>query len=394
MKTLLLAPFRLLGLLFGQFSWSPPKWLVACFTFLKKHLKIALSLFCAILIAIALVFYIDSLPKPISTKAVFSTVSFNSTLTVNFEYDLDALHEDQLHPEGQPSTARIDLLHKTVKSGITLEPAKAGVWTWANDNHLTFKPETPWPAGTQYQVIFDKTIFGDEIRLSSDEYSFTTLPLTASIRDKKFYQDPTDATIRRVIATINFSHPVDTESFEKRLSLEMTPKKALGSSGKKHDFSVTYNSNKQTAYIQSTPITLPNEPEFVPDIYSFLKVSNHSAKIIRNAKNKPEQVLTLEFTDPIEKDELLSKLNVYRLPKSNQPGGRSYWEGPEQVDENIIQNSVKSTLTMIPNKKSSSNIYNFVLDEPENIYLYLKIDLKKSIFQAKGQFFLPVVKKN
>jgi len=196
MKKLLLAPFYLLSFIFGKFSWSPPVWLVACFSFLKRHIKIALTLLCGVLIAVGLTLHIQSLPKPVSTKAVFSSISYTSAqrgrgskpsyLDVQFIYDLEALHENQAQPEGKPSTARIDLLDKEVKSGITLTPAKAGKWTWTNDNRLRFEPETPWPAGTQYEVDFDKRIFADEIRLSDLDYTFTTPPLKARMFNRDF----------------------------------------------------------------------------------------------------------------------------------------------------------------------------------------------------------------
>jgi len=107
MKKLLLAPLKLLSFLFGQFSWSPPIWLVACFSFFRKHIKITLGLICAVMITVGINHYIQSLPKPISTKAEFSEISLSSPssrtgtespskLYVNFIYDLDALHEDYL----------------------------------------------------------------------------------------------------------------------------------------------------------------------------------------------------------------------------------------------------------------------------------------------------------
>ena len=413
MKKLLLAPLRLLGFLFGQFRWSPPSWLIACCTFLKKHLKVTLSLLSLVLIAVGITFYIQSLPKPISAIANFTPILLNSTnnisnstpssLSIIFEYDLDSLHEDQVRPEGKPSMARIDLLEKQVKSGITIKPAIAGVWRWESDFYLRFEPEVRWPSNTEYEVHFDKTIFGDDVRLAKSTYRFTSPPFEAYLDSKQFYQDPTDVSIRRVLATVKFSHPVDKESVKKHLTLEMLPEKALNGSGKKHDFSVTFRDNDHTVDIQSTPVTLPQKAsymtvkldkgiksilggkttqkelivkEFIPDIYSFLKVSNATTNIVRNEKNEPEQVLTLEFTDPIESKELLNKLNLYSLPTRREPQGRSSWSSPSQVNANVLKNSDKVALKMIPNERSSSNIYNFIIDEAEHTYLYLKIDEK------------------
>jgi len=408
MKKLLLAPLRLLAVLFGQFSWSPPTWLTLGLVFLRKHLKIAAGLLCAIGIALGLNHYIQSLPKAVSTKADFSALSISSVgpnettkvpqLYVDFSYDLDALNENQPRPQGQPATARIDLLNKEVKSGITLSPEKAGKWTWDDDNRLSFKPETPWPAGIEYEVDFDNTIFTDDIRLSDKDYSFSTPPLTARMTSTEFYQDPTDASIRRVIATIEFSHPIETASVEKRLQLEMQAKEALSLSVEKHDFSVTFSKNNRFAYVQSTPVSLPDKAsymtikledgvttllggkamqrsvegkEFIPDIYSFLKVSNVSFITLRNEKNQPEQVLSLEFTDPIEEKELLSKLNVYQVPNNRKPYLPNK-KGETRVK--LREGLVKSKIKMVPNERSSSKVFNFIVDEPENSYLFLRID--------------------
>jgi len=171
MKKLLLLPFTLLAFLFGNFSWSPPKWLVACFHYLKKHLRIALGLFCAALVAIGVTYYIDSLPKPFYTTAEFSKISSHS-------YNSRT---------GEEIPAQLDVHN----------PAKAGTWSWVSDNRLSFKPETPWPAGEQYQVEFDQSIFNDDTLLSDNNFSFSTPELTAHVKEKQFYQDPSDPTIRR-----------------------------------------------------------------------------------------------------------------------------------------------------------------------------------------------------
>jgi len=173
MKKLLLAPVKLLDFLFGRFRWSPPTWLVACFSFFKKHLKIVLSLLVIALIAIGLYFYVQSLPKPVSAKAELLPILIDSSrsgtnrkpaaLDILFDYDFEKLHEDQEKPEGKPSMARIDLVKKQVKDGITIKPAKAGVWKWESDFYLRFEPETRWPSDTEYEVHLDESIFGGDI---------------------------------------------------------------------------------------------------------------------------------------------------------------------------------------------------------------------------------------
>ena len=142
---------------------------------------------------------------------------------------------------------------------------------------------------------------------------------------------------------MEFSHPIDKDSFERRLSMGMQAEKALDHKNTKaHGFSVSYNKSQRQAYITSEPVSLPTEPNYmkimvgdgvstllggaastekleqktlIPDLYSFLKVSNAGINIVRNSKDEPEQVITLEFTDHINQQELLKKLSVFRLPK-------------------------------------------------------------------------------
>lgn len=405
MKKILLAPFYLLGFLVGRFRWSPPHWLTALYSFLKSHLKITAALILLISTVIGVYYYLDSKPRPISSKAAISEIRLASTnsrgevipssITVNFTYDYEALHDDQPRPQGTPSVARIDLLGKKVDTGIILSPNKKGTWRWVNDNTLEFQPETHWPAGTKYALNFDETVFSDDTYLSSAKYSFSTPELSAKFNSTEFFQDPTDPSIRRVISTIEFTHPIEHDSVKQALSLGMQPKKANSAVLKKHDFDVTFSKNNRYAYIQSTPVTLPKEPNYmritlnkgvksvfggnasssaienkqlIPDVYSFLKVSYVTASIIRNQNNEPEQVITIEFTDAINEETLLNKLSLYRLP--------SYKRSANQVDEKVLANSEAITLKLIPNPRSSSTIFNFVIDQPERASLYLKVDEK------------------
>jgi len=101
MKKLLLLPLKLLSFIFGQFSWSPPRWLVASFSFFKKHIKITLGLICAVMIAAGITQYIQSLPKPISTKAEFSEISLRQKQVFGDGTVTTVYHSYQKH-RGQP----------------------------------------------------------------------------------------------------------------------------------------------------------------------------------------------------------------------------------------------------------------------------------------------------
>ena len=409
MKKILLFPFTLLALLIGQVSWSPPAWLQALYRVLLTHLKTSLGLLVLVAACVAAFYYYQNLPKPVMVKAHIAAIPLTANydgakpghLNIRFEYDFSQLHEDQIRPQGVPSVARIDLVGKTLVEGIQLSPAKKGQWIWINDRELQFRPETDWPAATQYSITFDKSIFVTEAVLSDTHYTTTTPALKAEFSAIEFYQDPQDIAVRRVVSTLKFTHPVDQASLESLLSMSM---RASGDNilakAKPYQFTVSYDKHYREAYIQSEAVALPDKPNymkvalaaglksilggqasensvekkiFIPDVYSFLKVETNS-QIVRNEKNQPEQLLMLEFTDDINEKELLDKLSIYLLPKSGQRNGRNYWKGPRQVNANVLNDSKKIAFTVIANENNYSKVYNLKIDAPEGRYIYLKID--------------------
>ena len=409
MKSLLLFPFKLLSYLFGKFNWAPPVWLSAINDVRKKKPQAFWGVLAGLIIALVGYEYYQSLPKDITVKAVIQNPGITQNyenakpdnLYIEFAYDFSKLNPDQKRPEGIPSVARIDLVGEEIIEGISLQPAKKGKWRWTNDRSIQFVPETDWPAGTEYSIKFDKSIFVEEAKLSESSYKFSTPEFKVYFSNIEFYQDPQDISIRRVISTLSFSHPVEKASFEEKLSLGMRPSgENLVVAPIPYKYSVTYDKNQREAYIQSEPVSLPDKPNYmkiiisegvktmlggaateetsedkilIPDIYSFLKINNASTQIVRNEKNEPEQLIMLEFTDYINEKELLNKLSVHLLPKRNIKKRSNYWQSPREVTSEVLHNSDTVNFRLIPNEKENSKFYSFVIDVPENRYLYMKV---------------------
>ena len=409
MKSVFLFPFKVLSYIFGQFNWAPPRWLSAINGVRKHRPQVFWAVIAGLILALAGYEYYQSLPKDITVKAVIQAPGVTSNyenarphnLEIEFVYDFAKLNNNQKRPEGIPSVARIDLVGEEIAEGINLHPAKKGKWRWIDDRNIQFVPETDWPAGTEFSVKFDKSIFVSEAKLSENSYKFLTPKFNVYFSNIEFYQDPQDISIRRVISTLSFSHPVDKKSLEENLSMGMRPSgENVDASLSPYKFSVTYDKNQREAYIQSEPVSLPDQPNYmkinieqgvktllggaasektsedkvlIPDIYSFLKVQSVSTQIVRNEKNEPEQLIMFEFTDYIFEKELLSKLSVHLLPKRNQKKRNNYWSSPREVSSEVLQNSDAVSLRLIPNEKQSSKFYSFVIDVPENRYLYMKV---------------------
>lgn len=409
-KKILLAPFTLLAFFVGKISWSAPPWLKGVLSLRHSKPIFFYGVIVTAIVSLSTWVYVNSLPKPVMVKALIDAIeitpNFESArpdnLDIEFVYDLAALNLDQKKPEGVASVARIDLVGQEIVEGIELSPAKKGQWTWIDDKRIQFVPDADWPAGTEFSLRLDASIFVSKTILSESSYQFSTPELSADISSIELYQDPVDISVRRVVSTISFSHPVEKDLFEEKLSMSMRPSgENITASAKPYAFTVTYDKNFREAYIQSEPLALPSQPNYmklqlesgiktvlggketeqteenktlIPDIYSFLKVKDARSSIVRNKKNEPEQIVLLEFTDDIDRQELLSKISFYLLPKNGDRHGKPYWKEPREVNENVLLDSQKVVYSAIPNARNFSKHYSFEIDVPENRFLYIKID--------------------
>ena len=57
------------------------------------------------------------------------------------------------------------------------------------------------------------------VSLEDYRFKFRSRPFAASIPQSQFYQDPVDPNLKKLVATVAFSHPVDTARFESEVSL-------------------------------------------------------------------------------------------------------------------------------------------------------------------------------
>jgi len=403
-----------LSAVIGHFHWAPPGWLSG-FLALRKNKPLV---FWAGLILILsstmggyfLYHYYQSLPGDVMVRAEVKLPLLAdaddekpepSSLTVSFVYDFSQLKPNQKKPSGKPSAARLDLSGRQVKKGITLTPEISGRWVWENDNKLIFTPERAWPPGQKFTVSFDKSVFSKETKLTSSKLSFITQPMTVKMKDFRFYQDPKNRKIHKVVSTLLFSHPVDRKSLEQHLKMSMRPSGAdIKSQPVDFTYTVKYSKNLLKAYVHSTPIKLPGEPNFmhqvltagiksitggvpsatrlseqvkIPDLYSFLRVEKIASHIVRNKKSDPEQVFTIQFTDAITSAEIKDKLKIYLLPKYNSHRHKNYWSSPREVNAETLKSSRLIKLDMIPNQKNASVTYSFKYNAPVRRYLYAYI---------------------
>ncbi len=425
--------FGFLSRIFGKISWSPPPWMAFLKNFssnveelasrladtgrsladnyLKKILKRTAIVLPVVLAVITLIVW-----YAVGQSGVIEVTGTQPGLT-KLE---DVLKPDPVHIHFSGSAARLDLVGKVVAKGITISPAIEGEWKWVADNHLVFVPKADWAVGEKYAVKMDRSLFPDHVKPSSHTYTFKTPPFKAELINAEFYQDPEDPKIRKVVATVRFTHPVDAASFEKRVSLRRSDQKTgfLGIGAETYPFTVSYDKYKGEAYIHSKPMDIPEKsmamyvtvdsgvraerggPEtekkieqavVIPGKYTFLQIESVELTLVRNERYEPEQVIVVQTTAGVQESEIVKNLTVSVLPQDLPavPGRESiknyHWSDPAIIGPEVLALSQNLKLAPLPRDREYAVLHSFKYNAPAGRYLSVK--LNKGI-QAFGGYLL------
>tara|TARA_R110002126_G_scaffold38317_11_gene114452 strand:- start:4341 stop:10211 length:5871 start_codon:yes stop_codon:yes gene_type:complete len=399
--------------IFGSLSWRAPHWLQQLTQTARQRPRLFYSVLLLVLALLAAVvggyYYYQQLPKPLRVQAEVivpepghyqDDVEQPTPLLLQFSYDYPAQGIARTSvPAPVLSAARLDLLGEVLSEGVAISPAIAGKWLWQDDNTLTFTPEQAWPAGQQYTVKLEKRIFNPQIKLAAQQYRFATVPLTVEINRLRFYQNPSEPASRQIVATLNFSHPVQLASVERQLTMLMRADGA-DKQQKPQPIPFTLNADKsgRVLYLQSENIRLPAQEQYltlqlqngvaaqhgdgktesgakaqllVPDSASFLKVSDMTADIVRNPQQQPEQMLMLSFTDRLSRAELQNKLKLYVLPK-NPRRNSSYW-APGEVNTTVLQQASLLNYELMPTALAHDDAFSIKLDLPPGQHVFVSV---------------------
>jgi uncharacterized protein YfaS (alpha-2-macroglobulin family) len=309
-------------------------------------------------------------------------------------------------PEGNP-IARLDLVGKRVTTQITMTPFHAGDWTWQDERTLKFEPTEDWPAGEKFKIRLAPELFASYVEIADLSPSFKTLPFTGTLENFRFYQDPTQRSVRKAVGTLKFSHPVDPAALQAAIKLRMREDGAtVLSDAKDVAFTVDFDSVRREAYVHSTPLELPEKQNYIkltvdknlkpergparleqeleaeaviPDLASFFKVESINADIVRNQEGEPEQTLLFDFTDRVHSERFVQQISVWLLPRNAKlPDGRiseNYrWESPRQITPEVLSFATRVNLQANPTEDAHADVQSFRFDEVENRYLYIKIE--------------------
>ncbi len=393
----------LLAPVVGRISWTRPAW-PARLERRRKALgrKFYYGLYGvlgALLLAIVGVVIYRNMPQPALTTVSIDVPDITPAhepleprpVTVHFSLDNPFAAKSN-------AAARLDLIGKAVPTGIVMKPAAAGQWLWQDDNTLVFTPKNDWPAGQVYTLRFDKSIFAPGVKLDDTSYTFATHPIEATLGNLSFYQDPTHPKVHEVVATVTFNYPVDTASFEKRVSLGMRPSGAtIDILPTSYKFKVAYDKLKREAYVTSEPISLPDQENYmtltvsagvgaasgssttdmqikqnvlIPDVRSFFRVDNLNASIVSDDKDVPYQTLVINFTDAVKAEDTARVMHAYLLPARTD---FTNWE-PRQITSDVLTKSQIVKLDAVPTEQDYSKLQSFRFDVPEGRQLYVRLD--------------------
>src|SRR5437764_7001547 len=174
-------------------------------------------------------------------------------------------------------------------------------------------------------------------------YETQTPPFAIAISQLELYQDPANPKLRQVTATLELTHAVEPGDLDRHIQLLMVGGSAVfPPSDPPPHFAMTYGLHRRLAYLRSSPITLPENEDFmklelnkgvrttqggaqthdaserkvkIPSIATAFQINSIEGNIARNKNGEPEQVVILSTTADIGTRELAKAVKVWLLPK-------------------------------------------------------------------------------
>ena len=392
---------------FGQWHWQAPAWMpwagrqgTRFRQYLNADPKRALLAWSILgFVFVGLIWYWN---RPTPHYVEYSVLAPPLT-----EYDEKGIKK--IHPmkvSFVESAAPLKQVEKQVTEGIDLSPAVRGTWFWVSDRELMFTPTDDWAVDTAFKVSFDRKGFFDQgVQLEDYSFKFNSPAFSAKISENFFYQDPIDPTLKKLIATVQFSHPVDTVEFERRVSLTTTKDAAyLGLEPDSRFFTVVYDKFNLAAHIHSASLAIPRDDtpmtvridkgvhaarggndtadrlEAVVNIpgRSSLRISGAHMTLVDNARYEPEQILLLASSSPVAEKAFTGNVSAYVLPvrHPNQPKEQLApyrWGSTDEVGREILDKSEMTPLAYVPSSEGGSTAHGFKFLVPAGRYLYVSV---------------------
>ncbi|HJR56172.1 MAG TPA: alpha-2-macroglobulin [Rhizomicrobium sp.] len=403
-----------LGRIFGRpsFSWTPPGWMPALAATIRRHPKEFAGGALGAVTAIALGYggwqWYLSLPRPPEPERITMEVAAPA---ISDYRQTDTGPRTIIHPlevRFSGSAAPIERVGKVATSGITMEPALKGEWSWVDDRTLRFAPSMDWPVGAHVEVEFNTAqAFAPHVLMADDSFEFDMPAFVATAGSGEFYQDPQNPAAKKTIMPLVFNYPVDPAELEKRISLALKGRDGRGSQALK--FTVTYDPLKLKAFVHSQPLELPRDTDavvlklaegvrssrggeptetevrmevVVPGLYS-LAVSNLRTALVNDDQFEPEQIVMLTTSDAVRGETLAGAIRAWILPK-RKPGYRQsdsaapYGWDLSEISEEVLRASQPLKLELVPTEReySAEQSFKYKAEPGQRIYIRIPAGLK------------------
>jgi uncharacterized protein YfaS (alpha-2-macroglobulin family) len=403
--------WRILGWLvvslIGRCQWQAPAWLAWLETqraggwrYLAANPKRAALLALVVVSTGGGYFWYASRPKP---HYVTYTVR-SPALTEYNDNGLASIKAMQI--VFNESAAPLKQLQKAVTTGIEVSPSIAGTWFWPNDKELQFTPKDDWPVDGAFSVrLANKGLLANQVKLEQYTFKFRSRPFSARISESQFYQDPRDPNLKKLVATVRFSHPVDPEHLEPRVALAVAKDaEYLGLTPDSRHFTVTYDKLKLSAFIHSAALGIPRDDTPMTLIIdkgvqaargvnatadrltsvvtipgrTSLRFANARMAVVDNARYEPEQILLLTSTSPVVERAFTGKMSVQLLPARHprQPkeDEEPYeWRDDGQIGSDILAMSDPVSMSYVPSEEGGDTSHAFKFLAPVGRYLYVTV---------------------
>ena len=340
------------------------------------------------------------LPRPVRT-------AFNVLTPPATDLSADSAKPEPLRVMFEASVAPLATVGKVVTTGVQIQPRLAGTWRWVRDRELTFSPAEDWPVGEKFNVTFVRKGFvAPTVTLESYDFDFTTPPFTGAVSSAEFYQDPIDPNLKRAVLKLTFSHPVDTASLSRQVSLRMEGASGGLLSGiKSLPFTVMVDKKRLTASVLSQPLAIPEKDALmrvtvdagvrssrggpgteqaldqrilIPGLFS-LRMQGAELTLVRNERYEPEQVLILTTSSDVGEKDIQQNVSAWVLPvynPSTPPEQRVRpfaWSQPEMIGPEILKASTPLALKQIPAEREYVSRQAFRYDGDPGRYIYVRV---------------------
>jgi uncharacterized protein YfaS (alpha-2-macroglobulin family) len=378
----------------GRMDWQPPAWPAAAVRHLRANPKPwLLGVLAVAIVALGTMWALR--PQPPKPGALEVQVDAPAPT----DYTRTPIRVDDLEIAFSGSAAAIKQVGGAPE-GVALSPELPGAWRWVDDRHLSFSPAGDWPVGQHYTVTIEPVALAPKVHLVEGPVEFTTAKFGSRLVKAEFYQDPVEATLKKAVFELGFSHPVDAGSLEPRIALRLED--GAGTKLPAPSFTVTYDDARLKAWVHSQPLQIPENGGKVhlavdpgvasslggpaseariasqvalPSLYS-VAIESASATLVENERYEPEQVLVVEFNNPMKDTDVAAGASLWLLPERNPEHKESvpYPWGEGEVTEAVLKQSKRLAFTALPTEREFSPVHSFRYKAPPGRRLYLRVN--------------------